>query len=211
MSTGQLTLNDRFPWEEDDEVPAATPEPVAAATNTAAPESEAPANSGVVASAARSITATENGSELEDPAATSDVDAAFADLDSDADQGSASSASRPVAQKEYYSISEVCDLVGLKPHVLRYWETQFQVLNPSKNRSGNRVYQRKEIKLILLVKHLLYEEKYTVEGAKSKLDQIRRGRRLQSATTMTLDRQMIDLLRTELDQLHQILTLPGST
>ncbi len=72
---------------------------------------------------------------------------------------------RPVAAKEYYSISEVCDLVGLRPHVLRYWETQFAVLNPSKNRSGNRVYQRKEIKLILYVKHLLYDEKYTVEGA----------------------------------------------
>ena len=56
---------------------------------------------------------------------------------------------RPVAPKEYYSISEACDLVGLRPHVLRYWETQFPLLSPSKNRSGNRVYQRKEIKLIL--------------------------------------------------------------
>src|SRR5690606_34404914 len=77
---------------------------------------------------------------------------------------------RPVAAKEYYSISEVCDLVGLRPHVLRYWETQFPVLNPSKNRSGNRVYQRKEIRIILYVKHLLYDEKYTVEGAKQKLE-----------------------------------------
>src|SRR5688572_30313574 len=54
---------------------------------------------------------------------------------------------RSIARKEYYSISEVCDLVDLRPHVLRYWETQFPLLNPSKNRSGNRVYQRKEIKL----------------------------------------------------------------
>jgi DNA-binding transcriptional MerR regulator len=78
-------------------------------------------------------------------------------------------------RKEYYSISEVADLVGLPAHVLRYWESQFSVLNPSKNRSGNRVYQRKEIKLILLVKQLLHEEKYTVEGAKQKLEQLRRG------------------------------------
>ena len=83
----------------------------------------------------------------------------------------------PIAQREYYSIGEVCELVDLKPHVLRYWETQFPVLNPSKNRSGNRVYQRKEIKLILLVKQLLYDEKYTIEGAKQKLDQLRRGGR----------------------------------
>jgi DNA-binding transcriptional MerR regulator len=69
----------------------------------------------------------------------------------------------------------VADLVGLPAHVLRYWESQFSVLNPSKNRSGNRVYQRKEIKLILLVKQLLHEEKYTVEGAKQKLEQLRRG------------------------------------
>src|SRR5918998_908435 len=82
---------------------------------------------------------------------------------------------RPVAPKEYYSISEVCDLVGLRPHVLRYWETQFPVLNPSKNRSGNRVYQRKEIKLILLVQHLLYKEKYTIEGAKQRLAELRKG------------------------------------
>jgi len=117
---------------------------------------------------------------------------------------------RTIAQKEYYSISEVCDLVGLKPHVLRYWETQFQVLNPSKNRSGNRVYQRKEIRLILLVKHLLYEEKYTVEGAKQKVEQMRRGGKLRDATTRALDAEMLTLLRDELRQLLKTLTHSGS-
>jgi DNA-binding transcriptional MerR regulator len=114
--------------------------------------------------------------------------------------------SRPVAQKEYYSISEVCDLTALKPHVLRYWETQFPVLNPSKNRSGNRVYQRKEIKLILYVKTLLYEEKYTVEGAKQKLEQLRKGGELQTETKKALDRQMVALLRAEMQQLTELLT-----
>jgi DNA-binding transcriptional MerR regulator len=117
---------------------------------------------------------------------------------------------RMVAQKEYYAISEVCDLVGLKPHVLRYWETQFQVLNPSKNRSGNRVYQRKEIKLILLVKHLLYEEKYTVEGARAKLDVMRRGGTLRDLTTAALDAEMIALLRQDLHQLARIVALPAA-
>ena len=114
----------------------------------------------------------------------------------------------PVAHKEYYSISEVCDLVGLRPHVLRYWETQFTLLNPSKNRSGNRVYQRKEIKLILLVKHLLYEEKYTVEGAKQKLEQLRKGGELPDATKGALDKQMIELLRSEMQYLIEVLTPP---
>jgi DNA-binding transcriptional MerR regulator len=113
---------------------------------------------------------------------------------------------RPVAAKEYYSISEVCDLVGLRPHVLRYWETQFPLLNPSKNRSGNRVYQRKEIKLILYVKHLLYDEKYTVEGAKQKLEQLRKGGELQSETRKALDKQMVSLLRAEMKYLAELLT-----
>jgi DNA-binding transcriptional MerR regulator len=113
---------------------------------------------------------------------------------------------RPVAPKEYYAISEVCDLVGLRPHVLRYWETQFPVLNPSKNRSGNRVYQRKEIKLILYVKHLLYDEKYTVEGAKQKLEQLRKGGELHQETHKALDKQMVALLRAEMKYLTEVLT-----
>lgn len=115
---------------------------------------------------------------------------------------------RPIAPKEYYSISEVCDLVGLKPHVLRYWESQFPVLNPSKNRSGNRVYQRKEIKLVLLVQHLLYKEKYTIEGARQKLDQLRRGKsgELGQATSYALDAEMRKLLRDELTQLLDVLS-----
>ena len=115
---------------------------------------------------------------------------------------------RPVAPKEYYSISEVCDLVGLRPHVLRYWETQFPLLNPSKNRSGNRVYQRKEIKLILFVKQLLYEEKYTVEGARQRLEQLRKGGELQSATRQALDKQLVSLLRSEMQYLMEVLTPP---
>ncbi|NJD10549.1 MAG: MerR family transcriptional regulator [Gemmatimonadetes bacterium] len=112
---------------------------------------------------------------------------------------------RPVARKEYYSIGEVSELAGLPPHVLRYWESQFPVLNPSKNRSGNRAYQRKEIKLILLVKHLLYEEKYTVEGAKAKLDQLRRGGLLAEHTARALDSQTLTLLREDVARLRELL------
>lgn len=80
----------------------------------------------------------------------------------------------PIAKKEYYSIGEVCQITGLKPHVLRYWETQFKGLVPVKNRAGNRAYRRREIEMVQLVKELLYEKKYTIEGARQRLDQMKR-------------------------------------
>lgn len=115
----------------------------------------------------------------------------------------------PIAPREYYAISEVCDLVGLKPHVLRYWESQFPILTPSKNRAGNRVYQRKEIELILLVKHLLYTEKYTIDGAKQKLAQLRRSGSMAAESRRVLDREMIELLKAELTEVLEILEHAG--
>ena len=112
---------------------------------------------------------------------------------------------KPIIRKEYYSIGEVCDLLGLKPHVLRYWESQFPPLKPSKNRAGNRVYQRKEIRLIILVKRLLYEEKYTIEGARKKVDELRKGGELEEATQQTLDRETVDEIRGELREILRIL------
>ncbi|HUG02227.1 MAG TPA: MerR family transcriptional regulator [Longimicrobiales bacterium] len=113
-----------------------------------------------------------------------------------------------IAPKEYYSIGEVCEIVGLKPHVLRYWETQFGVLSPSKNRSGNRVFRRKEIQLVLLVKRLLYEEKYTIEGARQKLEQLRRGGDLPDARRRAIDGELLTQLREELSDLERVLTPP---
>ena len=81
----------------------------------------------------------------------------------------------PIARKTYYSIGEVGTLTGLKPHVLRYWETQFDMISPNKNRGGSRVYRMRDIETILLVKHLLYEKRFTVEGAKRELKELRRG------------------------------------
>jgi len=69
-------------------------------------------------------------------------------------------------KKLYYSISEVSKIAGLEQYVLRYWETEFPGLKPAKNRAGNRIYTNKDIKLILHIKQLLRDEKYTIEGAK---------------------------------------------
>ena len=96
------------------------------------------------------------------------------------------------AVQEFFSIGEVCALTDLKPHVLRYWESQFRFLNPAKNRSGNRVYQRREIELIMLVKHLLYTEKYTIDGARQKVDEHRKGGELRAAARSALDLQVLE-------------------
>lgn len=72
-------------------------------------------------------------------------------------------------KKLYYSISEVCKLTDLKSYVLRYWETEFRELNPPKNRAGNRTYRKKDIDTINKIKELLYEKKFTIEGARNQL------------------------------------------
>ena len=77
--------------------------------------------------------------------------------------------SQPQIKKLYYSIGEVADLTALKPYVLRYWETEFSVLKPTKNRAGNRIYKDKDIKIIFHIKYLLYDQKYTIEGARNQL------------------------------------------
>ena len=73
--------------------------------------------------------------------------------------------------KLYYSISEVCEMTSLKPHVLRYWESAFPMLNPSKNQSGNRVYRTEDIAVVKAISKLLYEERYTIDGARQKLQE----------------------------------------
>jgi len=112
----------------------------------------------------------------------------------------------PIAKKVYYSIGEVCDLTGLKPHVLRYWETQFGVLHPTKNRAGNRVYRPKEIEIILLLKHLLYEKKYTIEGANNRLVEMRRAGKLEEERQDVLEPEFLAGIKAELVELRRVLT-----
>ena len=113
---------------------------------------------------------------------------------------------RPEPVQEFFSIGEVCELTELKPHVLRYWESQFRFLSPAKNRSGNRVYSRREIELVHLVKHLLYDEKYTIDGARQKLDEERRNGGLKPAARTGLDLELVKLLERELRELAALLS-----
>jgi DNA-binding transcriptional MerR regulator len=107
--------------------------------------------------------------------------------------------------QEFFSIGEVCELTDLKPHVLRYWESQFRFLSPAKNRSGNRVYQRREVELIQLVKHLLYTEKYTIDGARQKIDDYRKGGALKAAARDALSAETLAELEADLEQLLRVI------
>ncbi len=76
-------------------------------------------------------------------------------------------------RKIYYSITEVAEMAQVKPHVLRYWETEFSSLRPRKNRAGNRTYREKDVQLVLLIRKLLYEEGFTIKGARKRLHEKR--------------------------------------
>lgn len=111
----------------------------------------------------------------------------------------------PHPMQQFFSIGDVCALTELKPHVLRYWESQFRFLNPAKNRSGNRVYKAREVELIMLVKHLLYTEKYTIEGARLQLDHFRRHGEMRGTARAAMRYEMVRELARALDDVLAIL------
>src|SRR5215510_4435629 len=81
-----------------------------------------------------------------------------------------------IPEKLFFRIGEVCDLIKVQPHVLRYWESEFPMLAPQKNRAGQRVYRRKDVEMVFRIRDLLYEEQFTIAGAKKKLlDEMRKG------------------------------------
>ncbi len=116
--------------------------------------------------------------------------------------------SESIVKKAYYSIGDVCDLTGLKPHVLRYWETQFDILRPTKNRAGNRVFRPKDVELILLVKNLLYEQKYTIEGANQKLLGMRKEGDLEEEQHEVMGPEFLASMKSDLEDLLEVLRPP---
>lgn len=81
-----------------------------------------------------------------------------------------------IPDKLFFKIGEVAQLTGTKPHVLRYWESEFKMLRPAKGESGQRIYRRKDVELIFSIKQLLYEENFTIAGAKKQLQRQRATR-----------------------------------
>src|ERR671939_1062163 len=80
-----------------------------------------------------------------------------------------------IPEKLFFKIGEVCDITGIQAHVLRYWESEFPMLAPQKNRAGQRTYRKRDVEMVLRIKELLYEDQYTIAGAKKKLTSELRG------------------------------------
>ena len=80
-----------------------------------------------------------------------------------------------IPEKLFFKIGEVCDITGIQAHVLRYWESEFPMLAPQKNRAGQRTYRKRDVEMVLRIKELLYEDQYTIAGAKKRLTNEIRG------------------------------------
>src|SRR5919206_4927047 len=80
-----------------------------------------------------------------------------------------------IPEKLFFKIGEVCDITGVQAHVLRYWESEFPMLAPQKNRAGQRTYRKRDVEMVLRIKELLYEDQYTIAGAKKRLQNDLRG------------------------------------
>ena len=112
----------------------------------------------------------------------------------------------PTIKKLYYSISEVSEITKLKAYVLRYWETEFSHLSPPKNRAGNRTYRQKDIEIILKIKDLLYNKKYTIDGARNCLKDKDLDGSSNNNSAANLDKNKIILSKIK-DELRSILSI----
>ena len=113
-----------------------------------------------------------------------------------------------IPNKLYYSISEVAELTGVKPHVLRYWESEFSDLRPKKNRAGNRSYRDKDIRMVVTIRDLLYQQGYTIQGARLQLrDRLRRDEPAAQLVAVRADddksSDVLRFLKSELQQLRR--------
>lgn len=93
------------------------------------------------------------------------------------DQGSDQHAlaSPAIPDRVYFRIGDVADLVGVKPYVLRYWESEFPLIQPEKSNTGQRVYRKSDVESLLMIKHLLYSERYSIEGARKRIRELRKS------------------------------------
>jgi len=106
---------------------------------------------------------------------------------------------KELPDKLYFKVGEVSSIVGVPAYVLRFWESEFKKINPKRTSSGQRLYRKKDVELILWIKHLLYEKKFTIEGAKQ---------RLKTKSTGQMEKPPTDILQeicTELQKIRDLL------
>jgi DNA-binding transcriptional MerR regulator len=120
---------------------------------------------------------------------------------------------KKIPNKLFFKIGEVCEITDTQPYVLRYWESEFPALAPAKNSSGQRIYRRRDIETVLRIKQLLYDEGFTIAGAKKKLEAEMAGRVVTplppgaEAPTPEAGADRVQALRQVREQLREILTL----
>ena len=112
-----------------------------------------------------------------------------------------------IPDKLYFKIREVSDLLGVEPYVLRFWESEFPALQPKKSGTGHRLYRRKDVELLLRIKHLLYEKRYTIEGARQSLQTKVRVAKARRAVTVQQELFATDPWPEIRRQLNEILNL----
>ena len=113
-----------------------------------------------------------------------------------------------IPDKLYFKIGEVSELLGVEPYVLRYWESEFPALSPKKSGTGHRLYRRKDVELLLRIKHLLYEKRFTIEGARQSLQATARApkpRRTERVQQELFTDDPLPEIRRELADILQIL------
>ena len=113
-------------------------------------------------------------------------------------------------KKLYYSIGDVSEMTDLKQYVLRYWETEFSILNPEKNKAGNRRYKKEDIKVVRNIKELLYDKKFTIRGAQQYLEDYYKDKESNSnivnISSQTVDREFLMDLKEKLEETLQLLS-----
>jgi len=118
-----------------------------------------------------------------------------------------SDAKAQLPEKLYFKIGEVAAIVGVQPYVLRYWEGEFSVIRPSKTRSKHRLYRRRDVETLLQIKHLLHDERFTIEGARKRLKSLQKEQRRQPELPLgdRTYRTVLSQLRKEIELLHRML------
>lgn len=111
--------------------------------------------------------------------------------------------------KLYFKIGEVAEIVGVAPHVLRYWETEFSALRPRKSRTQQRVYRRRDVATLLRIKHLLYVDRFTIAGARKQLREAGESCPLAEPAAAYVARHSLSRVRTVLDELDALVAEPG--
>ena len=113
-------------------------------------------------------------------------------------------------KKLYYSIGDVSEMTDLKQYVLRYWETEFSILNPEKNKAGNRRYKKEDIKVVRHIKELLYDKKFTIRGAQQYLEDYYKDKEsnfnIVNISSQTVDREFLMDLKEKLEETLQLLS-----